>query len=195
MKKEFIDTINNHELLRVRIMLTNELLLDPRGKSFDEMLKYAEEKLPDLYEDNNSETLDVPSDKSLWTPELLSKIKRGLSLNFSREKVAIFKELAMYVGQEKAKKLDEEERVETQKAETEHGTKNEPHAKSTNTDTATTQRRLKEAGTAAVVGGAAVSVAGICLSKTILAIAGGVVVAGGIAALVMGYNIAKTNNK
>ena len=53
MKQKFITAVNAGDVVSVRLMLSNELMLDPRGKSFDEMLFFAEKQLPNLYEADN----------------------------------------------------------------------------------------------------------------------------------------------
>ena len=43
MKQKYINAVSSHDLDKVRIMLADELFLDPRGITFSEMLKYAKE--------------------------------------------------------------------------------------------------------------------------------------------------------
>ena len=52
MKQRYIDAVTGRNLVKVRIMLADELLLDPRGNTFKEMLAYAKQNLPNLFEDN-----------------------------------------------------------------------------------------------------------------------------------------------
>lgn len=63
MKQKFITAVNAGDVVSVRLMLSNELMLDPRGKSFDEMLFFAEKQLLNLYEADNQKYYDIPSDK------------------------------------------------------------------------------------------------------------------------------------
>ena len=41
MKQDFINAVENKYLAKVRISLSIELLLDPRGNTFGEMLSFA----------------------------------------------------------------------------------------------------------------------------------------------------------
>ena len=52
MKQTFIESVKSGDVEEVRLALSNELLLDPRGKSFTEMLSYAEANLSNLFEEN-----------------------------------------------------------------------------------------------------------------------------------------------
>lgn len=49
MDTKFINAVQIKNIVRVRLALSNELMLDPRGKTFKEMLQYAESNLPLLY--------------------------------------------------------------------------------------------------------------------------------------------------
>lgn len=108
MKNDFITAVNNHELSKVRMMLSNELLIDPRGDSFSEMLDYAKNNLPDLFEVDKPARLDIPSSKEEWTQELLSSVKMELNLNFSKEKLTLYLEIANWVFREKIAAYDEQ---------------------------------------------------------------------------------------
>ena len=46
MKQRYINAVTGRNLVKVRIMLADELLLDPRGNTFKEMLAYAKQNLP-----------------------------------------------------------------------------------------------------------------------------------------------------
>ena len=50
MKAEFIKEVESGDLVGVRLSISNELMLDPRGKSFSEMKTFAEAKLTNLYD-------------------------------------------------------------------------------------------------------------------------------------------------
>ena len=168
MTQNFIDAVETRNLASVRMMLCNELLLDPRGKSFAEMLQLAKDKLPDLFEAEKPSRFSIPSNPEEWDVEVLSQMKRDLNMNFSVEKLALFVEMAKQVGNEKAKALDEEEKRRRE----ENG-----------------QRRSKERSTRKTTGtivtgsGAVIAITGLCIEGTIgtvLSILGGAVVIGGV---------------
>lgn len=50
MKPKFMEAISDGDLITIRLYLANELLLDPRGKSFNKMRAYAEMNIMDLYD-------------------------------------------------------------------------------------------------------------------------------------------------
>ena len=54
MNQRFIHAVSEHNLAKVRLSISNELLLDPRGLTYKEMLNYASENLPELFEDRKS---------------------------------------------------------------------------------------------------------------------------------------------
>ena len=84
MKQKFITAVNTGDILSVRLMLSNEVMLDPRGKSFDEMLALSENKLKNLYEIDNEKLYEVPSNN--WDEKFLFSLKNDLDENFSKDK-------------------------------------------------------------------------------------------------------------
>lgn len=107
MKAKFIRAVDNNDISMVRAFVSNEMLLDPRGKSFDEMLSFAESKFSNLYEIDNG--VKFTFDQSQWNEDILFKIKNELDVNFSRERIQIYKLVAKTVLKEKAAQLDKEE--------------------------------------------------------------------------------------
>lgn len=195
MKQEFINAVNNHDLPRVRMMLSNELLFDPRGKTFSEMLQYAKDNLADLFEENEASDYEIPTDESLWTNELVSRVKRDLNTNFSVEKLALFEKMAMATGKDKAselnrkdeearKKAEEARKAKEKKAEESHGT----NTRRRTTSSCTSQKATKTVGTIVTVSGAALLVTGLCLGKTVLSVSAGVLAVGGIVLMAVSKN-------
>lgn len=107
MDTKFIDAVQTGKLVRVRLSISNELMLDPRGKTFTEMLQYAESNLPLLYQDDDGKIYD--DDSSKWNKDFLYDLKNDLDLNFSREKLAIYEVVTKHVLKNKADKLEKEE--------------------------------------------------------------------------------------
>ena len=166
MRTKFTKTVENNDLFGVRQALADEMLIDPRGNSFKEMLAYAEEHLPDLYETDNGTA--YTQNESEWTKDLLHNLKYDLSKNFSREKLTLFVKMAQYVLKDKAERLDQEEK---EKLRTASGQDTLEHSAG--------QHKGVYAGVA--IAGVAVAVTGICISKmavTTIGLAG--VVIGGI---------------
>lgn len=48
MKAKFIKAVESGDLVSIRLFISNELMLDPRGKSFSEMKSFAESKISNL---------------------------------------------------------------------------------------------------------------------------------------------------
>ena len=168
MKQKFITAVNSEDVVLVRLMLSNELMLDPRGKSFDEMLVLAEKQLQNLYESDNQKYYDIPSDN--WDEEFLFSLKNDLDENFSKDKLCLYRKVAMVVLKEKAQNLSQEEVKKGNDISTKlTSSANSKHEESSN----------KTAKTV-IVGGAVLAIAGLCLSKVALTSIGIMGVMGGI---------------
>lgn len=84
--REFAEAVTQRNLLRVKIMLKDSLLVDTSFNQFNEMLKYAELRLHNIWI-SNEEDDEVFSD----SPKELNIILAGLVNNFSRRRVAHLK--------------------------------------------------------------------------------------------------------
>lgn len=204
MKPRYIDAVSSHNLMKVRIMLADELLLDPRGKTFTEMLAYAQNNLPDLYETNEVSNYELPLDENSWDIELASTIKQDLISNFSIEKLALFEKVARKIGEGKARTLNEEERRERYRSDDTSNTRRTSNTGGLSSDINRDRTRRDDSsnanrndrrqttdkrtmGTISLCGGAALTIVGVCVegvAQTLLCLAGGAaVVVGGIVLL------------
>lgn len=204
MKQKYINAVSSHDLDKVRIMLADELFLDPRGITFSEMLKYAKENLPDLFEPNEAANYEFSDDRSSWNLKLASTIKQDLISNFSVEKLALFQEVAMEIGKDKAKTLAEEENRERSRLggasnsgktscdggsscpnDRNNSRRGDNGNSSRYGQKSTTNKRT--IGTISLCGGAALTIVGVCVegvAQTLLCLVGGAaVVVGGIVLL------------
>ena len=177
MKVKFIKAVESRDLVSVRLFIANELMLDPRGKSFAEMKNFAEAKFDNLYDPDNAKSYS--SVKTDWDEELLFSIKNDLDDNFSKEKLAIYENVAKYVLKDKAEKLNKEEAAKSARNINAHNNDSVVRAK---------KNSNKKLSTCITVGGAAIAVTGLCLSRVALASLGlaGVVIGG-----ILLYNDAK----
>lgn len=195
MKQKYIDAVAEHNLVKVRMMLADELLLDPRGTTFSDMLAYAKVNITDLFEPNEESSYTISPDKSTWTMDLVSMVKQDLISNFSIEKLALFHEVAMEVGKNKAKVLAEEEKRE-RKGETRTSSGGNSSSENRNVTVCSNRQRnnrneapnKRTLGTISLCGGAALTIVGLCvegcIAKTLLCLVGGAaVVVGGIVLL------------
>ena len=168
MKQEFIQAVDNGNVGKARLALTNELLLDPRGKTFTEMLTYAKDKLPNLFVENKEANYSVPP-KDSWDEDFLFVVKNDLDSNFSIEKLAFYQAVIEVVGKSKAQELDEKER--------------KPVVVKPEAATISNSKELQKVKTSSVTvttGGAILTIVGICAGKTLLTILGGAVLIGGV---------------
>ena len=167
MKQKFIESVKCGDVRKVRLSLSNELLLDPRGKSFAEMLKYAKANLSNLFDENKEARYEVlPKDQ--WNEEFLFKVKSDLDSNFSVEKLAFYQAVIEVVGKEKMASLDKEEK--NAKMQTERPQLPQKNAK----------RSRKTVSMSVATGGAVLTIVGLCVGKTLLTLVGGAVLIGGV---------------
>lgn len=179
MKTEFITAVTEHNLSVVRMMLSNELLLDPRGNTFSEMLSYAKENLEDLFEENRESEYEIPSDKVQWNIKLVSRLKSDLISNFSVEKLALFQELVMWVGRDKAESLNEYDATSRRSKEKHDNI----HVEEPQTNSWREFIKGQKTGTLTCVGGVVLCLVGTACKGaacTFIEILGGVAIVGGV---------------
>lgn len=109
MKKLFIEAINSNDIKSVRLFLSNELLLDPRGSTFDEMLSYAEEHCENLYENYDS-SFSIEKDSNMWNKKYMNDLKNEIDIHFVKDFVLHYREVTSAVLKEKIQALAQEER-------------------------------------------------------------------------------------
>lgn len=204
MKAKYIEAVTSQNVRKVRIMLADELLLDPRGETFKEMLEYAKNNLSDLFEPNKVSNYEIPLDENSWDIELASTIKQDLISNFSIEKLALFEKVARKIGEGKARTLNEEERRERYRSDDTSNTRRTSDTSGSSSDRNRGSSRRDDSsnanrngrrqatdkhtmGTISLCGGAALTIVGVCVegvAQTLLCLAGGAaVVVGGIVLL------------
>lgn len=179
MKDKFKKAVENGDLSDVRLFLSNELMLDPRGASFHEMLAYAENQLNRLFVPDNGHRSE--KDAALWDKEFLYQIKNELDDNFSREKLNYYEQVAKQVLIDKARQLNEEEIKQQQ-----HQSENQDNEQQTEN---WFENHKKEVYTGVTVGGAVLTTIGLCVSKAALTTLGVVGLAVG------GYMLYKETRK
>lgn len=160
--KEFVEAVENGKLLRVRIMLKDILLVDPTATKFEEMESYANSKIGNLYDEQDEEKLNY--DVTCWDEDYLNEQMVNVVNNFSKERIALLKDMVRYIYRDKVQKI-----------------RNEESSSQNQEKRVITQKHI---GTGVAVAGAAVAVAGICSSHTILTIGGVVAAAAGVALIV-----------
>ena len=160
--KEFIEAVESGKTLRVRIMLKDILLVDPTAAKFDEMEAYASSALGNIYDEHDGETLNY--DVTGWNEDYLNEQMVEVVNNFSKERVDLLKGMVRHIYRDQVQKIRSEE-----------------SASHTQEKRAVSQKHI---GVGVTVAGAALAVAGICTSHTILTIGGVAAAAVGVALIV-----------
>lgn len=88
LTREFVEAVSQRNMLRVKIMLKDSLLVDTTFNQFNEMARYAESKLPNLWVSDDEDDEDFSQ-----SPEELNNILVGLINNFSRKRIKYLKAL------------------------------------------------------------------------------------------------------
>ena len=167
MKQTFIESVKSGDVEEVRLALSNELLLDPRGKTFAEMLNYAKANFSNLFEENKEAGNEVLH-KEQWDEDFLFTVKNDLDSNFSVEKLAFYQAVIEVVGKDKMASLDEEE----MNAKMQKSSSHQPKGKA--------KRSKKTVSMSVATGGAVLTIGGLCVGKTLLTLVGGAVLIGGV---------------
>ena len=169
MKAKFIKAVDEGNTLRVRLFLVNELMLDPRGRSFNEMLDYAQTHLAGLFE--SSDGKEYSQGVEDWNKDFLFELKNDLDTNFSKERIEFYAKVAKYVLRDKVEQLNKEEEEQKNKDKRRHGNVRSEHYSSSS---------KKKAYAGVTAGGVVLTVAGLCAQKAILASLGvaGIVIGG-----------------
>lgn len=157
---EFTEAVQSGKMMRVRIMLKDSLLVDPTAAQFNEMERYATEKMGNIYTEHDGEVLNF--DVSSWNEDYLNQQMVIVVNCFSKERIDLLKGMVRFLYKEKANKIRNK-------------------AVSTQSQSHITR---KQVGTGITVAGAALTVAGICTAHTALTVGGVVVAAAGIALIV-----------
>lgn len=159
MKTKFKKVVDAGDLLTTRLFLANKVMLDPRGKSFNEMRSYAETAFSNLYDVHDGSSFE--ENKAAWSEDLLFKVKNDLDFNFSRERLDFYCNLAKEVLKDKAEKLDAED-VKLAQRQSNASTNQEEYIYPSDS---------KKIHAGITIGGAALTVAGLFIEKTAIAYA------------------------
>ena len=68
---EFVEAVQSENIMRVRIMLKDSLLLDPTSGQFQEMEQYAMKQLGNIYTEHDGEKLNF--DVTSWNEDYLNQ--------------------------------------------------------------------------------------------------------------------------
>ena len=163
--KSFLDSVNEQDLVRVRLVLGNMVIYNPCSGSLRDMLQLAMDSFPSLFETHDNKPLD--RDVANWTVDLLYSVHIDLDNNFSKERWDYILELCKYVSKERIEALEMEE------------LQNEAEDK-LRMEKEQSKARMKQVYTGVTLGSAVMVVAGLCFSKASLTVLGaaGVLIGG-----------------
>ena len=94
LTEAFYEAVKNGNLLRVRIMMKDSLLIDPSFRQFEEMEKAAS-SMKDLYQNHDGRKFET--DKNLWNDEYMNTLMVQVISNFSRERIKHLKDVVSYL--------------------------------------------------------------------------------------------------
>ncbi|MDR0916490.1 MAG: hypothetical protein LBN02_04805 [Oscillospiraceae bacterium] len=162
----FVKAVSEGNMQAVHRRLADLMPIDPSLHMQDEMLKYAEEKLPNLYQTHDGD--ELKTDAESWTEAYYDQERYRLEKNFSRERLNMLRDLTRHMYADVIQREETEARQHQQSAPQQYAKKSG-------------SAKLL-GGAAAVVGAAAVAV-GVVASSTAVSVIGAVVVVGGIVVL------------
>lgn len=102
--ERFKEALKDNNKLMTHIILKDSLIIDPTFKEFDQMLAMAEKAFSDLYDAHNGDALSY--DKSSWNKEYLDIVMARLVKNFSKERIALSKDMCSYIYSDKISKIE-----------------------------------------------------------------------------------------
>jgi hypothetical protein len=103
LDQDFIEAVEDKNKRLVRIKLANSITIDPTLRTFEEMKKYAETHISDLFDVHKG---DLLTDRGEWTKDYYDKQQTELSFNFSRERLRFVCEMAVYLYSERIKTVN-----------------------------------------------------------------------------------------
>lgn len=90
LSEDFKEAVANNNTTRVRIMIKDNLIYDPSGKEFEEMLKYAKTALPTLMDEHDGEDFKSSDE---WDEDYLNELMVTVVSNFSAERLEQLKKM------------------------------------------------------------------------------------------------------
>ena len=153
--KRAVDTKN---IRLARIMLKDSLIIDPTFEEFNELLNYAEQELPYLYDEHDGTKFNF--DSSHWNKDVLNDQMVDLVYNFSKERVDFLKKLCRHIYAD---------RIVDIKMRNKHQPESQPLISK------------KQVGTAMIVGGTVVAIVGVATAEILVTTSGvSIAAAGGV---------------
>jgi hypothetical protein len=160
--KEFMDSVQNSEVRMIRIMLKDSLVVDPTFSEFEEMIKLAESKIENLYDQHDGTELDYNS--SNYTKSHMDKQMTKVVMNFSKERIELLKSICKHLYKDRIRNIEQTK-------------------KTINQEPGFSQKQI---GSSACIGGVAIVVVGVVVSKIVIVGLGVAVSLAGLGAIING---------
>ena len=157
----FKEKVKNNNILAIKIMLKDSMLVDKSLKTFYKLEAYAKENLKSLYDAHDGEVLN--NDSFYWTESYLDKQMLRVIDNFSIERVELLKKIIKYIYRESS----------NINLNNQNSNKNLKFIKSK------PKFSKRSIGTVLVIAGSVLSLAGLISSKKLL-IAGVITIGAGV---------------
>ena len=90
----FYEAVRSGDVLRVRIMMHDSLLVDPTFAEFNSMEKAAS-SMTGLYDEHDGK--EFVEDRNLWNDDYMNKVMVKVLYNFSHERIDHLKEVVRYL--------------------------------------------------------------------------------------------------
>lgn len=90
LSKQFTDALESGNVLQIKLMLKNSLILDSSGKMFDEMLNETIKKQTGFWEDHDGEVFKAEDawDESYFNEQMVKVVG-----NFSKERIQLLRQM------------------------------------------------------------------------------------------------------
>lgn len=171
ISKELMDAVNNNDIVMAKIILKNNMLLDPSFALYDETSAYVKNALGDFSDEHDGEEFESDVDK--WDKDYLAALMVDLMLNFSKERIEHIRKVCAKIYKKTCS-------IHTTKTESAYTHSNDDRCIHNSNSGRISN---KSVGIGLAIGGAAVAAVGLAVSKPIIfgvgvvaAIAGGVVI-------------------
>ena len=158
---DFVKAVSEHQMGAVYRRLTDIMPIDPSLNNLNEMLKYAEANISDLYQPHDGESLKLSSID--WTTTYYDQQRYKLEKNFSRERLDLVRDMTKDRYSDTIIHRKEAEQKREQERRTQPST-----------------MQPKKIGEATAIAGVVAAGIGIGVGSTAVTVVGAIVAVGGI---------------
>ena len=112
ISQDFVSAVEKNDLLMVRIMLKDSMVVDPTLAEFHTLLSFAEENMCDLYDAHDGESFT--QNASQWTKDYMDEQMVKVVGNFSKERIELLKSICKHLYSRQVEKIIGERMEETE---------------------------------------------------------------------------------